>query len=624
MENEKPEDEGKTQINPEFEKKLQKYKIISNKFKNYLLNSVSYLINNKNVFEEKLKPSDFSITLETDSDKSTYNQFYFKTKFKYSSFNPKRDSIKNIKLFKSFPVEIEIQDEYYNRDYGNIIVNLTPKLTKRNQVDLSEFPLCSYENNAVNYNIKNDLKNILTCKDKEFILCIYLSNLNKLDKDDLPEAFKLIETVNETEKFNQYFNLIVIIIQVNNNKDINGIVNNEKIKKYFNNDKNKFIFLFDVLTNYEPNDKNKDNVINILGEKVQFYDDSKISLEKFFEINYFFILDNNKRIIKINQLKKIGELITFITLELEKYKNCGDNLSFFEKKEKKRKEGLNDMIKLITFITNIKKLNLNYIFDLRFKFSLKLIPNDELTEINLYKINQLFLEGEFFTKDYKYLKQICESIKFQRFKYKLEELATIDVDIDFSNMECGKCKKVIKEQEYLYYCYICKIKYCYDCVQNQLKNNKGKARYIDEKHNLLFFKTRDKNQFLNLEEIKLGKNRFVDVNENDLVSWNSTTCNGCMSTLKSDDQRYVCLLCRKGRQLRGGYVDYCSRCIKLMCENENEKKNREGKADEIIDGWSNYFLEGGFKFKVEHKHDKHIYLMMPYQLRTSEREYYFF
>ena len=215
MENEKPEDEGKTQINPEFEKKLQKYKIISNKFKNYLLNSISYLINNKNVFEEKLKPSDFSITLETDSDKSTYNQFYFKTKFKYSSFNPKRDSIKNIKLFKSFPVEIEIQDEYYNRDYGNIIVNLSPKLTKRNQIDLSEFPLCSYENNAVNYNIKNDLKNILTCKDKEFILCIYLSNLNKLDRDDLPEIFKLIETVNETEKFNQYFNLIVIIIQVN-------------------------------------------------------------------------------------------------------------------------------------------------------------------------------------------------------------------------------------------------------------------------------------------------------------------------------------------------------------------------------------------------------------------------
>jgi len=161
-------------------------------------------------------------------------------------------------------------------------------------------------------------------------------------------------------------------------------------------------FLFDVLTNYEPNDNNKDNVINIFGEKVQFYGDSKISLEKFFEINYFFILDNNKRIIKIKQLKKIGELITFITLELQKYKNCGENLSFYEKKEKMRKEGLNDMLKLITFVTNIKKLNLNYIFDLRFKFSLKLIPNDELTEINLFKICQLFLEGEFFAKDYKY------------------------------------------------------------------------------------------------------------------------------------------------------------------------------------------------------------------------------
>ena len=161
--------------------------------------------------------------------------------------------------------------------------------------------------------------------------------------------------------------------------------------------------------------------------------------------------------------------------------------------------------------------------------------------------------------------------------------------------------------------------------RKSLKNKvEGKKKYIDQKHNLIFFKTRDKNQFLNLEISKLGKNRFAETSEDNLGDWNSTTCNGCRGSLKRGQERYVCLHCRKGRRLRGGFVDYCSDCIKKMCKNKSDMVNLQEKANEVLDNWENDFMEG-FIFKVEHNHENHIYLMMPFSIRHGEdRDYYFF
>ena len=102
---------------------------------------ISFLIYNKNNFEEKLKPSDLDITLETSSSISTYKEMKYKMKLNYASFNPKRDLIKNIKLYKSFPAELEMKDEYYNTDFENIMVDIYPKMRKGIKLDLSEFPL---------------------------------------------------------------------------------------------------------------------------------------------------------------------------------------------------------------------------------------------------------------------------------------------------------------------------------------------------------------------------------------------------------------------------------------------------------------------------------------------------
>ena len=89
MENAKTEKEVKKQELFGEEEKKQNYKIIRNKTKANLLNMISFLIYNKNNFEEKLKPSDLDITLETSSSISTYKEMKYKMKLNYASFNPK-------------------------------------------------------------------------------------------------------------------------------------------------------------------------------------------------------------------------------------------------------------------------------------------------------------------------------------------------------------------------------------------------------------------------------------------------------------------------------------------------------------------------------------------------------
>ena len=615
-------EEKKEKIEKKVEKRPQQkiYKIMKNKSKNYLLNVISFLIYNKNNFEEKLKPSDFDIILEMDSNNSTYKKIKYKTNLKNASFNPKRDLNKNIKLYNSMPCEIEMKDEYYKVDLDNINVDIFPKIRKGINLDISQFPLCSYENKKINYDIKDEIKKNLNCEENEYILCIYICDLTK----SIDDAFQMIESVFEIDMFEQYFKSTFIIFQATDENNLNKFYNNETINKYLNQkDKKKMMILFNLLSNYGVNEANKDNLINILNQKDRRYS-LLLQNEEWEKLSYFFILDNNKKIVKIKKFTSIFKNMGSLLLKLKQSKKTGDNTPYFKKKEKAHEEKLKQAEELIQFISNIPKMDLNYIFDIVFKISLVLNPNDELTDLRIKKINRIDIEAEFFTKEYKYLNQLCDSLKLSNCKFELTELKTIDVDIDFTNMECGKCKNVIPENAYLYYCFICKIKYCWDCVQDKLKNNKGKAKYIDEKHHLIFFKTRDKEQFLNLEESKLGHNHFAEFDENKLTRWDSTRCNGCGSSVGREMERYVCLHCRKGKKMRGGFIDYCSECIDEMCKDKVKMREKEKKSDEVVSHWNNSFFEG-LNFKVEHKHEEHIYLMMPYQISTSvENEYYFF
>ncbi len=319
-----------------------------------------------------------------------------------------------------------------------------------------------------------------------------------------------------------------------------------------------------------------------------------------------------------NDTKNIVENIFQFILPFKK-----DKKSFIDyaKEKEKTENEIGLLVKqLINFITKVKKLD--YAFYLEFNCSFSVSINEEYTDIKIKKINELIINGEFRIKEYQYLKNILSLIKEKSKKdiinYKLEEIPTVDIDVDFTEMKCLNCSTIIPDDKHFYYCYICKTKYCYECVQKQLKNE-GKKKYIDQKHNLLFFKTKNLNNFKNIDKHKLGNNLFAETTSDDeLGSRHSSICNGCRDTIRNM-ARYVCLNCRPGRYISDGFVDYCQKCVEKMCNNDDEKRNLEMCADEQYEIGESMFLEGYIYHNI-HKHDEHIYLLLPLQY-ISYQEY---
>ena len=609
--------EKKESENPE---KKPKYKIIKNRIKNYIFNIISFLINNKNKFDEKLKPSDIEIILETNSDMSTFANLKYKTKLTYGLFNPKRDLIKNIKLYREFPAQLETKDEYYSTNgLDEIIIDIYPDIKKGIKLNLIDFPFFTYDNKILKSCDKNQLKKNLECGVNEYIFCTYISKYHNLKEDENP--ILIIENIIQSDSFFKYFKYVYIIFQLESESNINKFSEDEKIKKYLsdNNNEKKIFFLFNFLSSYKNKDDINNNLINIFQENKKVFDSIKYNDDY---KNYFFVLDNNKNIVEIASLNSVGKIITLLLMELKNYEKSGETIPFFDKKEEEKNSNIKNIKKLINFIVDIDKFKIDYLFDIYFKISITLSPNDELTKLKLKQINFIKFTGQFRKKEYNYLKSCSESLNLPLCEFGFTEIPTKDIEVDFSNMNCEKCKKIIDENSSLYYCYICKTKYCYECVQSQLKNNKGKKKYIDPKHNLLFFKTRDKNNFLNIDQAKLGNNRFVEYSDDELYYWRGIKCDACKNSLREGSERYLCLCCKQGIKI-DGYIDFCGGCIDKMCKNEKERESLEKNADSIFEIYDNNFFEG-YKFKIEHRHEKHIYLMMPYQCESRDSAYYNF
>lgn len=187
------------------------------------------------------------------------------------------------------------------------------------------------------------------------------------------------------------------------------------------------------------------------------------------------------------------------------------------------------------------------------------------------------------TKEYAIMKR-CEEI-FRPDMSELTVIETIDIPIDFTNNICKKCSKVITEKEEMYYCYFCKDKYCTKCVMDNFKDpkNKGLKQFIDPKHNLLFFKTRDLNQFKNIEKFKLGTNSFSRCTDESKLGAHSMSCNGCGQLQNYVRPRYLCLSCLPGIKQDNGFADYCLDCINHMSNgDENGKKYKQRELNYII------------------------------------------
>ena len=577
----------------------KKRKILGSKSSEYyLLNIVAYLLNNKNNFKEKIKPNDLELDLFTDSRMSLIDKLIYKLKLNNISFNPKRDAINNIKIYKEFPPEIEIKDEYYsnNISFKKVTIDLIPSIHKNMYLDISSFPFYIYDTE------KKSLEKYLQFKNNnKFILCLYFPKINELKKVDIS---KIVDGLKYIDDIFDYIENIYIIIQINTKDDAMKIIKNNKLNNLIlETDNDKIKYIFNNASNYSINTDENNTFYNIFND----------------EEEYFFILDQNNKIILLK--KDFQNLIVNISIFILKLKKLMiiQKKSYIEissEKEVKRNDKNKIFIDLLNYILKLK--NLNYIFDLEFQFSFSASINEEYTKVNIKKINSISLRGQFRTKEYQYLNNLLITIKNKNIDYNIKEIITIDIDIDFNDMKCFNCSKNIPDEQHLYYCYICKAKYCYKCVHEQLKKN-GIEKYIDKKHNLIFFKTRNKNNFMTIDKSKLGNNRFSETTNNNLRDSHSAICNGCRGHFEQM-ARYVCLTCRPGLYLSGGYIDYCQKCIELMCSDENKKNELENNANEETACESNCFTSGHV-LQNRHKHNEHIYLLLPLEVRSESSPY---
>ena len=559
----------------------------------YLLNLVSNLVNNEKDFRNQINNNYLELHLRTDSDSSLIDQLNYTLKIKYTSLNP---NIINGKI-NIIKTKLNLEDEYYQNKkfFENIEIDLIPKFEKNFQLNFSFINFHHYNlktQEIEKYEIPSSINN------NKLRLFFYLTKF----EETFPIIDKVIENMKKViNNFFDYFENIYIIIQGKRKEEIMRIIKNETIKKYY-------------MEKEKNEDEDNNQKIKILFHLSSSYNESKyiFSLFKQQGKEFYFILDKDDKIISIEN--KTDNFIDKLFLFIQKFKKHNNNyVEYSLEKENVKKERVSLLKKLITFISNLK--NLEYLFSIDFEISFIACINEEFNDIIIKEITKIFIRGEFRSKEYQYLNALCNSLKSKsKSKEKiididLKEMPTIDIDIDFTDIKCQKCSKNITDDSYLYYCYICKMFYCFECVHEQLKNE-GKKKYIDQKHNLLFFRTRNKNKFRNIEKMKLGNNKFAEsTNDNQFNISHNALCNGCRGNFMKM-ARYVCLSCRPGIYLRDGFVDYCQKCIEDMCQNENNRKNLEEKANEEIYCTHNDFIIGHIINNI-HKHDEHIYLLLP-------------
>ena len=527
----------------EEEKKVKK-KFLSNSDINYLINIESNFIDYYTKDDEKFfDTNNYDFLFLTDSNISKIDCLKYKVKLNSSSFNSKIDTYYNLNKIK----KLIIEDEYYSelKQIVNIEYDFFPKLRKGLKLDLSNYPFYSFNNKDNNLEIFNIPKK----KDNKFDLYIFFYDLDKF-KEEMELLVNHIKKLLQIDEFNYIFENIFVICQIHEKK-----CNLSAELFQFEDLKGKNVyFIFNEISE----DENDKKIYNIFLKSVTN------------NIGQYFILSPNNEIV-CNKIYKNDCFINKILLFIRNLKiiTSEKNINFSElakHNENKGKEKMQKLQNLINFIMDLK--NKKYLFKISFSISFKGKINPKYNEIISTGIDTISIEGELMTKDKLYLEEILYTLGHGKIKNNIIENKTIDIDIDFSDMKCFKCSKIIEENKYLYYCFYCKTKYCFECVSEQLKKEK-KEKYIDKKHNLLFFKTRDINAFKNIETKKLGNNLFANVEDDSrFKSRFSAMCNGCSGGF-NNSSRYLCLTCRPGVKQNDGFVDYCHECINQMCNNEN-------------------------------------------------------
>ena len=80
-----------------------------------------------------------------------------------------------------------------------------------------------------------------------------------------------------------------------------------------------------------------------------------------------------------------------------------------------------------------------------------------------------------------------------------------------------------------FFCYLCNIFICSECVKSK-KENKGFDALVHREHYLIAFQNPDPNNLKNIEKYKLGKNLFASISEEEL---NRSVCGNHLPLLSN-------------------------------------------------------------------------------------------
>ena len=498
--------------------------------------------------------------------------------------------------------ETEFLDKRYDifnkaikEDYKSLKIMLTPRIRRNLIFDITSLKYKIFIDGIMqDYQMKHDFK-------EKDILCLVSHKLKKDPKN--PHKFgkqlQILEQLQDPnlKQFWDYYGVVYMIFCIQDESRMKKEYEKfpDKMKKIDNNLNCKIIFFVEQELNKDIKPENP-RLRNIF-----LYND--------YGKNYFFLMSPDYKIYKSDNMLFSGDIIE----EAIKMKNKEKEDKTKDEKELKRQR-YDAFIKLYDFYTKLKDIKYALYFSSEFEVCLKYInENFYISYIDFYKI-----AADLRPKEYEVVQELTKILKPEDWE-DVRKIELYDIPVDFKNNICKVCKEVIGVDKPMYYCYKCPAnenKYCSKCVMDHYKNKelKGKKKFIDQKHNLLFFKTRNVESFKQIDKFKLGEDIFTQYNEDNQFENFQRLCYGCKRKF-NDSPRYICLNCNKGTLIYGRYHDYCQNCIDHMMNNDEEGKTIQEIKERLYGFETRTLLTNNDTYK--HKNDEHVYLMIALEIKDK-------
>ena len=569
----------------------------------------------KNILTQGLTAQDFDIIISTTN--ANGSELLHTMTICDTKYDPKT---KFCQIIKEEEIEYTLKEykelnEKIKKLYPSFKIMLTPRIRRnlRFNITLLEYSIMDGDKRVVYKMDHND--------DKKDILCLVSHKLKLTDSKEKKHKFgKITQILEQLEdkkenpllEFWNYYKVIYIIFCIQNEEKMIKEYENfpNAMKKNYKNI--KIIFYLDQQINNVKDGQKKEEGSENTKEKE---DKENINLINMFNFNsygknYYFLMNPEYKIYKSDNMLFSGDIIE------EAIKN---------KKKEKEEEKMNKdellnkrykaFLELFEFSKNLTNYKYAMYFNLEFEICLNYNQNKELNQFNINYIDFYNTAADLRTEEYKKVVELVKILNPDE-EEDVREIEVVNLDINFKNNKCLVCNKEIPDEEPMYYCYKCIKAYCHECVMENYKNpnNKGKKKFIDQEHNLLFFKTRNINNFKCIDKFKLGNDIFSKETKDEQFEPYQKLCYGCKRKF-DESPRYICLNCNPGTLIYGRYHDYCVNCIEHMKNRDEEGKKIQDIEERLYGYETRTLIDNNTTYK--HNNEEHVYIMVALEVKEK-------